>query len=95
MPRPTPRGLELYARGQDAERQGNISGARRFFAGAAEQGSAAAARSLGQLYDPAYLKQTVFGGIDPDPALARNWYQRAAAMGDAEAGPLLEALAVR
>jgi hypothetical protein len=95
MPRPTPRGLELYARGQDAERQGNISGARRFFAGAAEQGSAAAARSLGRLYDPAYLKQTVFGGIDPDPALARNWYQRAAAMGDAEAGPLLEALAVR
>jgi hypothetical protein len=95
MPRPTPRALELYARGQDAERQGNISGARRFFAGAAEQGSAAAARSLGQLYDPAYLKQTVFGGIDPDPALARNWYQRAAAMGDAEAGPLLEALAVR
>jgi TPR repeat protein len=93
--RPTPRALELYARGQEAERQGNVSGARRFFASAADQGSSAAARSLGRLYDPAYLKQTALGGIDPDPALARSWYERAVAMGDAQAGSLLEALAVR
>jgi TPR repeat protein len=93
--RPTPRALELYARGQDAERQGNFSGARRLFASAAEQGSSAAARSLGRLYDPAYLKQAALGGIDADPALARHWYERAVAMGDTEAGPLLDALAVR
>jgi TPR repeat protein len=35
------------------------------------------------------------GGIDPDPALARHWYERAVAMGDPVAGPLLEALALR
>jgi TPR repeat protein len=93
--RPTPRGLELYVRGQEAERQGNLSGARRFFASATEQGSSAAARSLGRLYDPAYLKQAALGGIDADPALARRWYERAVAMGDTEAGPLLDALAVR
>jgi TPR repeat protein len=93
--RPTPRALELYTRGRDAERQGNFSGARRFFASAAEQGSAAAARSLGRLYDPAYLQQTALGGIDADPTRARHWYERAIAMGDAEAGALLEALAVR
>lgn len=93
--RPTTRALELFARGQEAERQGNVSGARRLFGAAVEQGSAAAARSLGRLYDPAYLKQTALGGIDPDAALARRWYERAVTMGDAEAGSLLEALAVR
>jgi TPR repeat protein len=94
-PRPTSRALELYARGQEAERLGNVSGARRFFASAAGQGSSAAARSLGRLYDPAYLKQTALGGIDPNPVLARHWYERAVAMGDVQAGSLLEALAVR
>jgi TPR repeat protein len=92
---PSARAAELYARGRDAERQGNVSGARRFFASAADQGSAAAARSLGRLYDPDYLGQTALGGIAADPELARHWYERAIAMGDAEAGPLLDALAVR
>jgi hypothetical protein len=95
LPHPTPRAAELFSRGQQAELRGDMSGARRFYSSAAEQGSAAAARSLGRLYDPAYLKQTALGGIDPDPDAARQWYERAIAMGDAEAGPLLEALAVR
>jgi hypothetical protein len=93
--RPSPRALELFARGQNAERQGDVSGARRLYATAAEQGSATAARSLGRLYDPGYLKQTALGGIDPDPVLARHWYERAVAMGDAQAAPLLQALAAR
>jgi hypothetical protein len=93
--RPGPRAADLFARGQDAERQGDVSGARRLYATAADQGSATAARSLGRLYDPGYLKQTAFGGIDPDPALARHWYERAVAMGDAQAAPLLQALAAR
>ncbi len=92
---PGPRAAELFARGQEAERQGDVSGARRFYATAANQGSATAARSLGRLYDPGYLKQTALGGIDPDPALARHWYERAVAMGDAQATPLLQALAAR
>jgi TPR repeat protein len=95
VPPPSPRAMELYARGRDAERQGNVSGARRFFASAAEQGSAGAARSLGRLYDPDHLGHTALGGIDANPALARLWYERAVAMGDAEAGSLLDALAVR
>ncbi|HEX3573486.1 MAG TPA: hypothetical protein VHU42_02695 [Rhodopila sp.] len=89
------RAAELVVRGQAAESQGDLSGARRFYASAVAQGSAAAARDLGRLYDPAYLKRTALGGIDPDPALARHWYERAVAMGDAEAGPLLQALAAR
>jgi hypothetical protein len=93
--RPVPRAVELLARGQEAERAGDVSGARRFYATAAGQGSAMAARSLGRLYDPAYLNQSALGGIDPDPALARHWYERAVAMGDTQAAPLLEALAAR
>jgi hypothetical protein len=93
--RPGPRAADLFARGQEAERQGDVSGARRLYATAADQGSATAARSLGRLYDPGYLKQTALGGIDPDPALARHWYERAVAMGDAQAAPLLQALAAR
>ena len=54
-----------------------------------------AARNLGRLYDPLYLKQTAMGGIDPNPELARHWYEQAVTMGDAEAGPLLEALSLR
>jgi hypothetical protein len=92
---PSPRAADLFARGQDAERRGDVSGARRLYATAADQGSATAARSLGRLYDPGYLKQTALGGIDPDPALARHWYERAVAMGDAQAAPLLQALAAR
>jgi hypothetical protein len=93
--RPSPRAAELFARGQEAERAGDMSGARRLYAASADQGNATAARSLGRLYDPAYLKQTALGGIDPDPALARRWYERAVAMGDAQAAPLLQALAAR
>jgi TPR repeat protein len=85
----------LFARGLDAELHGDLSGARRFYSSAAQQGDAAAARHLGRLYDPTYLKQTALGGVDPDPALARQWYERAVRLGDTEAGPLLEALSVR
>jgi TPR repeat protein len=85
----------LFARGLDAELHGDFSGARRFYSSAAQQGDAAAARNLGRLYDPAYLKQVALGGIDPDPALARHWYERAVRLGDTEAGPLLQALSVR
>ena len=62
------RAAVLFARGLDAELHGDFSGARRFYSSAAQQGDAAAARHLGRLYDPAYLKQTALGGIDPDPA---------------------------
>jgi len=95
VPGPGSRAGVLFARGLDAELRGDLSGARRFYLGSANQGDAAAARNLGRLYDPAYLKQNALGGVDPDPALARYWYERAVRFGDPEAGLLLEALSVR
>ncbi|MGD0103259.1 MAG: hypothetical protein ABSC06_04400 [Rhodopila sp.] len=94
---PTPRdhAAALFAQGLDAEIRGDLSGARRYYLVAAKDGDAAAARNLGRLYDPAYLKQTAIGGVDPDAALAREWYERAFRLGDPEAGLLLEALSER
>ena len=85
----------LFSRGLEAELRGDISGARRFYLSAAQLGDAAAARNLGRLYDPAYIRQTAFGGIDADPAVAQQWYERAVRLGDAQAGPLLQALSSR
>jgi hypothetical protein len=89
------RAAVLFARGLDAELHGDFSGARRFYSSAAQEDDAAAARHLGRLYDPDYLKRTALGGVDSDPTLARHWYERAISLGDAEAVPLLEALSVR
>jgi TPR repeat protein len=50
---------------------------------------------MGRLYDPAYIKETAIGGVDPDPALARQWYERAIRLGDAGAVPLLQAMSAR
>jgi TPR repeat protein len=85
----------LLARGQEAEQLGDVSGARRFYASAVQLGSATAARNLGRLYDPVFLSRTALGGIDPDLGQARHWYELAVAMGDPDAAPLLEALALR
>ena len=90
-----PHAADLFARGKTAEQNGDISGARRLYASAAERGNAAAALSLGRLYDPGFLSRTVLGGIDPDPVVAREWYQRAADMGSPDAAPLLQALTKR
>jgi len=92
---PNPFAANSYARGQAAEKLGDISGARRYYLSAEHQGHAAAARALGRLYDPAYLRRTAVGGIDADPATARRWYERAVEMGDPEAKPLLQALSAR
>lgn len=92
---PTAMAQEFYRLGQAAEARGDISGARRYYETAAEQGLGAAALALGRLYDPAYVHRTVIGGISADPAAARRWYQRAASLGEARAQPLLQNLSAR
>lgn len=92
---PDPHAAELFVRGKAAEEHGDISGARRFYAAAAERGHAAAARNLGRLYDPAVLDRIVVGGNFANPDLARHWYERAAQLGDRDATPLLQALTAR
>jgi TPR repeat protein len=82
----------LVRRGEALLAIGDISGARRFFERAAQSGSAAAALAMGGTFDPRVLAQLGARGIAPDRAAARTWYQRAAALGEAEAAARISAL---
>jgi hypothetical protein len=67
----------LLTHGRELERVGYLAGARLFFQRAAEAGSAEAARALGETYDPVEFQKLGVHGMVPDPALARQWYDRA------------------
>jgi hypothetical protein len=60
----------------------------------ANNGSAQGALAMGKTFDPAYLK-AMGTGIKPDVAKARQWYRRAAELGDIEAPSRLNGLASR
>jgi hypothetical protein len=64
---------------------GDILPARLLLERAAEAQEAGAALMLAQTYDPTVLGTQDIRNITPDPALARNWYQRAAQLGSADA----------
>jgi hypothetical protein len=78
----------LVRRGRELLAAGDIASARRFFERAAEAGNAPAATGVGRTYDPLYLRQAA-RGLRGDPETAANWYRRAIALGDTEAGVLL------
>jgi hypothetical protein len=68
-------GAELMA-------NGDIAAARMMFDRAAEAGEAAAAFVLAETYDPVALRRLrLRGGIAPDVALARRWYEKARDLG--------------
>jgi TPR repeat protein len=52
---------------------------------AADAQEPSAALLLAQTYDPAVLGTMDMRSITPDPAIARNWYQKAASFGSLEA----------
>ncbi len=64
---------------------GDISPARLLLERAAEGQDANAAMMLAETYDPAVLGAQDIRNITPDPAMARNWYQRAAQLGSPDA----------
>jgi hypothetical protein len=72
-------GAELMA-------HGDIAAARMMFQRAAEAGEAAAAFAVAETYDPVVLRTLrVRGGITPDLALARSWYEKARDLGSSAA----------
>jgi hypothetical protein len=64
---------------------GDIAPARLLLKRAADAQEASAALLLAQTYDPAVLGKQDMRSIAPDPALAREWYQKAARYGSADA----------
>ena len=83
----------LIKRGQNFVRNRDFSSARLLLKRAAEAGSAAAALSLGETFDPLVLQQFHENGVQPDLAQARDWYERAARLGSDGASQRLAKLA--
>jgi hypothetical protein len=99
-PQDTPPQLEdvnvLLARGADNLIKGKIQVARLFYRRAAEQGSSAGAIAMAQTYDPQELaKLNALGGVQPDLALARSWYEKARELGARDVDGTLKRLSAR
>jgi hypothetical protein len=71
----------LVSRGTDFMKSGDIALARLLLRRAAEAGSASAAMMLGTTFDPFVIHQLGAIGIVPDVAQARQWYEKAVALG--------------
>ncbi len=89
------RAAALRSKGDDQLGQGNIASARLFYERAAEAGDAPAALALAATYDPEELDRLGARSVQPDPALARRWYERARQLGAAEAEEKLKRLGAR
>jgi hypothetical protein len=75
----------LMKRAKDLLASGDIPPARLLLRRAADAREAAAALILAQTYDPDVLGTQDVRNINPDSAMARTWYQKAAQLGSAEA----------
>jgi hypothetical protein len=100
MPAPSPiRRLDddevvmLEERGHQLMRTGDVAAARLMLQRAAEAGSPRASLDLGTTYDPMTRGPLALGGIKPDAAMARAWYEKARQFGSGEAAHRLELLA--
>jgi hypothetical protein len=98
--KPQPRRLEaaeialMMKNGAAFMANGNIAAARMMFQAAAEAGAPVAAFALAETYDPlVFGKFGASGGIQPDVALARSWYEKAKNLGSAAALERVERLA--
>jgi hypothetical protein len=82
----------LLKRGKDAFSTGDLAAARLLLRRAAEAGSAEAALALGATFDPLVIRRLGAIGAAPDTAQARQWYQKAVALGSPTASQPLAQL---
>ncbi len=83
----------LIKRGKDLLTSGDISAARLLLRRAAEAGNAEAALALGSTFDPAVIARLGAIGVKADAASAREWYEKAAALGSNTASQQIAHLA--
>jgi hypothetical protein len=76
-------------------RNKDVMSARLVYEHLVNNGSTKAALAMGKTYDPAFLRTIEAAGLKPDVEKARQWYSRAADLGDQEAAKRLSALASR
>jgi hypothetical protein len=82
----------LLKRGKDAFSTGDLASARLLLRRAVEAGSAEAALALGATFDPLVIRRLGAIGAAPDAAQARQWYQKAVALGSTTASQPLATL---
>ena len=85
----------MMSRAKELLQSNDVAAARLIFKRLAENGMGEAAFNLAQTYDPDFLKTIPTAGLEPDPETARQWYQRAAAMGYPAAASRLSELYAR
>ena len=83
---------KMVARGERDLADGNVALARQFFLRAATAGLARGALLLAATYDPRELARLGVLGVQPSPAVARKWYERAHELGAPEAQERLAGL---
>jgi glycosyltransferase involved in cell wall biosynthesis len=84
---------KMVERGERDLADGNVASARQFFLRAATTGLARGALLLAATYDPQELARLGVVGLQPSPAEARKWYERAHELGAPEARERLARLA--
>jgi hypothetical protein len=72
---------DCFAHGLVALAKGNVAAARRWLEHAADEGETRALLALGDAYNPSLLSRLGVLGAHGDPALARDYYNRAVAAG--------------
>jgi TPR repeat protein len=87
----------FVTKGDELMAAGNVEAARLFYERAADLGLARGALALAATFDPDELaRRQVVGGLRPDPAAAKRWYERARELGADEADePLRRLLTAR
>lgn len=96
-PQDRQRALGFVKKGEELMAAGNVEAARLFYERAADAGLAQGALALAATFDPDELaRRQVVGGLRPDPAAAKRWYERARELGADEADePLRRLLTAR
>jgi len=89
-----PSDLAYLARARALMKANDIAAARLIFTRLATNGVAEAAFDLGQTYDPDFLRTMHIAGLEPDLEVARRWYMKAAALGNADAQSRLATLKI-
>ena len=89
-----PSDLAYLERARALVKANDIAAARLIFTRLATNGVAEAAFDLGQTYDPDFLRTMHIAGLEPDLEVARRWYTKAAALGNADAQSRLATLKI-
>ena len=81
IPSPISEAADFVIKGNSLLQSGDIISARQFFMKASELGNAQGSFGVARSYDPKVFAQLNVVGLQPDPAQAATWYQKAAQAG--------------